>query len=84
MPQTFTGTFAVAWAPMVLNPRLEANNYLLNWYGTSGVRYQPMYSTNLVDWLPYEGTVPGADGPLQVVVPTGTAPRMFFRVVAVY
>ncbi len=64
--------------------RVRANNYMLNWYGIAGVTYQTLYSTNLLDWLPYGLPVAGTNGPTQWSVPIGTAPSMFFRVGASY
>jgi hypothetical protein len=63
---------------------VQSNSLILNWYGISGVTYQPLYSTNLVNWLPYDGILPGANGPLQLECPMGTNPIMFFRVRASY
>ena len=53
-------------------------------YGIRGVTYQPLYSTNLVDWLPDDGPAPGTNGPMQLLVPMDTDPIMFFRVGASY
>jgi hypothetical protein len=71
---------AVSTIAPALAMQLQTNTFVLNWYGISGVTYQPLYSTNLVDWLPYTGAVPGTNGPVQVLAPIGTNPIMFFRV----
>ena len=60
--------------------QVQSNACALSWYGISGVTYQPLYSTNLVDWLPYTGAVPGTNGPMQLLAPMDTNPVMFFRV----
>ena len=66
-----------------LTTRVETNTFILSWYGIPGVTYQPLYSTNLVDWLPYDGALPGTNGPLQLLVPMDTDPMRFFRVGAI-
>ncbi len=58
---------------------VETNTYSLNWYGIPGVNYQPLYSTNLVEWWPYGGFLPGTNGPLQLRMPMDTDPTCFFR-----
>jgi hypothetical protein len=67
-----------------LTTQVQTNMIILSWYGIRGVTYQPLYSTNLVDWLPYEGVLPGSNGPLQVLAPMDTDPIKFFRVGASY
>jgi hypothetical protein len=67
-----------------LTTQVQTNTYILSWYGIRGVTYQPLYSTNLVDWVPYDVPLPGTDGPMQLVVPMGADPNMFFRVGASY
>jgi hypothetical protein len=54
----------------------------LNWPGTPGVTYQLMWSTNLVDWQTFGGTLPGTNGPMQIILPLGTDPAAFFRLSA--
>jgi hypothetical protein len=71
---------AVSMVAPALTARVETNTYVLSWYGVSGVTYQPLYSTNLVDWLPCDGVLTGTNGPLQFLIPADTAPIMFFRV----
>ncbi len=64
--------------------QVQSNNFRLNWYGISGVSYQPLYSTNLVDWVPYDVPLPGTNGPLQLLFPVDGGPIKFFRVGATY
>jgi hypothetical protein len=75
---------AVSTVVPALTTQVQTNSFMLNWYGISGVTYQPLYSTNLEDWVPYDGTLPGTNGPLQLVVPMDAGPIMFFRVGASY
>ena len=64
--------------------QVQTNTCVLSWNGIAGVAYQPLYSTNLVDWLPYADALPGTNGPMQFVMPIDTAPQLFFRVGASY
>jgi hypothetical protein len=75
---------AVSTVVPTLTTRAETNTQILSWYGISGVNYQGLYSTNLVDWLPYGGVLPGTNGPLQLLMPMDTNPLGFFRVGATY
>jgi hypothetical protein len=68
-------------APIV-NGGLQDTNLLMSWQGISGVTYQLLYSTNLVDWLPYGAPISGSNAVMQVPVPTGSDPVKFFRVQA--
>jgi hypothetical protein len=74
----------VSLSATALTTQVQSNRIILNWYGIPGVTYQTLYSTNLVDWLPYDVPLSGTNGPLQVLVPMGTDPSMFFRVGARY
>jgi hypothetical protein len=71
---------AVLTVTPALTARVETNTYALSWYGVSGVTYQPLYSTNLVDWLPYRDVLPGTNGPMQLLMPLNGEPMQFFRV----
>ena len=63
-----------------LTTQVQSNNFILSWNGISGVTYQLLYSTNLVDWLPYADALPGTNGTMQVQMPMDTSPVLFFRV----
>jgi hypothetical protein len=65
-----------------VNARLQGSNLAMSWFGISGVTYQPQYSTNLVDWLPYGGALPGTNGPAEFLVPVSSDPSEFFRLKA--
>ena len=71
---------AVSTIAPALTTQFQTNTCTLNWYGITGVSYQPLYSTNLVDWLPYNGALPGTNGMMQLLMPMDTNPSMFFRV----
>jgi hypothetical protein len=75
---------AVGTVLPTLATRVETNTQVLSWFGVPGVAYQPFYSTNLVDWLPYGGVLPGTNGPMQLAVPMNGDPIQFFRVGASY
>jgi hypothetical protein len=64
--------------------QFDGTNAIFNWYGINGVSYQPLYSTNLVDWLPYGSPIAGTNGPIQLPVPAADPPQMFFRLNATY
>jgi hypothetical protein len=65
-----------------LGAGLSGTNFALNWFGIADVNYQPQYSTNLIDWLPYAGPLVGTNGPAQILVPIDGDPLKFFRVQA--
>ena len=73
---------AVTTIAPVVSSGLQATNFMMNWFGISGVTYQLYSSTNLVDWLPYGNAFPGTNGPMVVPVPTTGDPARFFRVQA--
>lgn len=52
----------------------------LSWQGISGVQYQLMTSSNLVDWIPYGPPVTGTNGPITIPNPPNAAPSRFYRV----
>ena len=62
-----------------MNSGLRGGGLFVNWFGISGVTYQPQYSSNLFDWLPYGGTLIGTNGPAEIVVPIDSDPQKFFR-----
>jgi hypothetical protein len=70
---------AVSLSATALTTQVQTNGIILNWYGIPGVTYQPLYSTNLVDWWWYGASIAGTNGPLQLLVPVGTEPSAFFR-----
>ncbi len=66
-------------APSV-GTRLQGTNLLLNWQGIPGVAYQPLWSTNLVDWFPWGSLLPGSNGVMKLQVPVDDDPMKFFRI----
>jgi hypothetical protein len=79
--QNYLALSPVAFA---LTIQVQTNAYIFSWYGIQDLNYQLLYSTDLVDWRPFTGSLPGTNGPLQLVVPFGTASKAFFRVRASY
>ena len=65
-----------------LSTGLSGTNFLVNWGGLSGVTYQVLWSTNLVNWQPLGSPLPGTNGPMQLVLPIGSDPADFFRLSA--
>jgi hypothetical protein len=56
-------------------------NVACSWYAYSGVVYQVLASSNLVDWTPWGGGIPGTNGMLQFAYPP-TQPKQFFRIIS--
>jgi hypothetical protein len=67
-------------APAVSTVSSQATNMVMNWYGLQGVTYQTLCSTNLVDWQSYADPLLGTNGPIQLSIPLGNSPMMFFRI----
>jgi hypothetical protein len=65
-----------------LTTSLSAGNFSLNWNGIAGATYQVLYSTNLVNWQPLGSPLTGTNGPMQVVLPTGSNAAEFFQLQA--
>jgi hypothetical protein len=60
--------------------QLQGTNLLLNWPGIPGVAYQPLWSTNLVNWFPWGGLLSGSNGVMKLQVPVEDDPMKFFRI----
>jgi len=73
---------AVDSLAVTLSTSRQGSNLSLNWFGINGVNYEPQYSTNLVDWLPYAGPLTGTNGPAGLLVPMDADPQKFFRIKA--
>jgi hypothetical protein len=65
-----------------LGASLGGTNLVMNWAGIPGVTYQPMWSTDLVNWQAYGNLLSGTNGPMQLIVPPGIIPAAFFRLIA--
>jgi hypothetical protein len=70
---------AVSTVAPALTIQVQTNGIILSWYGIPGVTYQTLYSTDLVTWWWYGASIAGTNGPLQLLVPIGTEPSVFFR-----
>ncbi|MGH7952842.1 MAG: hypothetical protein ACREFE_13120, partial [Limisphaerales bacterium] len=68
----------------IADSQLQGTNLSFSWYGIAGVIYQPQYSTNLVDWLPWGGSLTGSNAPIELTLPVTGAPQLFFRLRAGY
>lgn len=64
--------------------QLQGANLTVNWYGIAGVTYQPLCSTNLVDWQPWGGPLAGSNAPIELTMPVTGAPQLFVRLRASY
>jgi hypothetical protein len=52
----------------------------LGWQHLEGASDRLLWSTNLVDWLPYGPALLGTNGPMGLVAPLGIEPGKFFRI----
>ena len=59
--------------------QFDGANVNFNWFGIQSVRYQPLYSTNLVDWMPYGPPIIGSNVLATLAFPSTNAPQMYFR-----
>jgi hypothetical protein len=64
--------------------QFDGTNVNFNWHGIQGVTYQPYYSTDLVNWLPYGPPIMGSNAPAMLAVPPTNAPQMYFRLSVSY
>ena len=70
---------------LALSSQRQGTNLNLSWYGINGVSYQMLYSSNLVNWVPYSLPVMGTNGPANTAIPIDvTRPADFFRFSASY
>jgi hypothetical protein len=77
--QNYTAVSTIA--PMLITS-FEPPNLALRWWGLPGVSYQALYSTNLINWLPYGSLITGTNGGMQILVPVSSDPAKFFRIQA--
>jgi hypothetical protein len=68
-------------APL-LSSTVSGGAFNLMWYGLSGVSYQAYWSTNLTDWQPLNGLMPGSNSLMQLATPVNDQPFQFFRIQA--
>ena len=57
----------------------DGTNAGFSWYGINGVSYQPLVSSDLLNWAPYGSPIIGTNGPAMFLVPATNAPQQFFR-----
>ena len=69
----------VSPAMLTITQQVQGTNLNLSWFGLNGVTYQTLYSTDMLNWLPYQGPMLGTNGPMTCVCPMGSQPAMFFR-----
>jgi len=62
----------------------DGANMSVGWYGINGASYQVLCSTDLVNWVPYGGPMPGTNGPAAISMPVTNAPQMFFQLNVTY
>ncbi len=70
---------------LTLTSQKQGPNLVLTWYGINGVSYQLVYSSDLVNWLPFDsGLLLGTNGPMTLPLPIGPDKAKFFRFSANY
>lgn len=69
-----TGSFAP-----YLGAFMQDGALALQWDGIQGITYELWCSTNLTDWVPVGGPVHGTNGLMELLVPSGDEPAMFYR-----
>jgi hypothetical protein len=62
----------------------DAANLGFSWYGITGVTYQLLCSSNMVDWAPCASPIVGGNAPLMLSMPTTNGPQMFYRLSVSY
>jgi hypothetical protein len=67
-----------------LTSSVNGTNFTLSWYGIPGVTYRILKSTDLINWQPYGGPLPGTIGLMQVSISFNPLTRAFFKIQAVY
>jgi hypothetical protein len=73
---------AVTTIAPTLSASLSGTNLNLAWFGFPTVTYQLYQATNLVDWLPSGPPFIGSNAVIQIPIPVGPDPQMFFRMEA--
>jgi hypothetical protein len=57
----------------------EPAGLAVGWYAVAGATYQVLWSSNLVDWVPYDLPVIGTNGPVRLSLPFQQTPVGFYR-----
>jgi hypothetical protein len=63
---------------LLMNCQVQGTNLLASWFGVSGLAYQMFSSTNLVDWIPWDGQIMGSNAPVSLLLPMTFDPAGFF------
>jgi hypothetical protein len=81
MSAPYLGTFTIAnpTVPLSVAVGQQSTNLNLHWDAVSGVNYQLQSSTNLIDWQCCGAALQGCNGPMNVALPVGSEPGLFFR-----
>ena len=83
-PITNENYVATSTVAPVLTAQLQTTNFIMSWYGMSGVTYDVFQSTNLVNWLHRTSRAPSTNGPLQLILVINPNRNLFFRIQATY
>lgn len=63
----------------VTTQRQSNTNLNFRWQGLEGVSYQLVYSTNLINWIPYGTPVVGSNNIIDLTLPVTPQPGVFFK-----
>jgi hypothetical protein len=64
--------------------QFDGTNATFNWFGMNGATYQPEYSTDPVNCVPYGASYMGSNAPMSLNVPPDSAAQVYFRLHVVY
>jgi len=63
---------------LLMNCQVQGTNLLASWFGVGGLTYQMFSSTNLVEWIPWDGQVIGSNAPVSLLLPMTFDPAGFY------
>jgi hypothetical protein len=64
---------------LLMNCQVQGTNLLASWFGVGGLAYQMFSSTNLVDWIPWDGQFMGSNAPITQLLPISADPAGFYQ-----
>jgi len=64
---------------LMMHCEVQGTNLIASWFGVGGITYQMFSSTNLVDWIPWDGQIMGSNAPVSLLLPMAFDPAGFYR-----
>jgi len=74
--------FTIVTSTGAMDVSTDGTNLLVSWQGLEGLTYQLYYSMNLMDWAPYDESIAGSNGVMQISIPIDDSPAKFFHLKA--